>query len=67
MACEGDVDGALSCAIGKFAGCGAIYLSDWLEHDRDTLTLWHGGMAPFQVRVATSNPQVLLNPRFLPL
>jgi hypothetical protein len=35
--------------IGKFIGCGAVYLSDWLEHDKNTLTLWHGGMAPFQV------------------
>jgi hypothetical protein len=35
--------------IGKMVGGGAIYLSDWLEHDRTTLTLWHGGMAPFQV------------------
>jgi L-fucose isomerase-like protein len=49
VACEGDVDGALSCLVGKLAGCGAIYLSDWLEHDKTTLTLWHGGMAPFQV------------------
>ena len=30
--------------------CGVIYLSDWLEHDEKTLTLWHGGIAPTQVR-----------------
>ena len=49
IACEGDVDGSLGCLVGKFLGCGAVYLSDWLEHDENTLTLWHGGMAPFQV------------------
>ncbi|TRY70417.1 hypothetical protein TCAL_16408 [Tigriopus californicus] len=52
IACEGDVDGALGCLIGKFLGCGTIYLSDWLEHDKETLTLWHGGMAPFQLSEA---------------
>lgn len=49
IACEGDVDGSLGCLIAKLLGCGAVYLSDWLEHDEKTLTLWHGGMAPFQV------------------
>jgi len=39
-----------SCLIGKLTGCGVVYLSDWLEHDQSTLTLWHGGMAPFQLR-----------------
>eukprot|EP00298_Acanthocystis_sp_HF-20_P000051 c10055_g1_i1.p1 GENE.c10055_g1_i1~~c10055_g1_i1.p1 ORF type:complete len:483 (+),score=196.43 c10055_g1_i1:33-1451(+) len=51
-ACEGDVDGALGCLIAKFLGCGVCYLSDWLEHDDSTLTLWHGGMAPFQLSEA---------------
>ena len=50
ISCEGDVDGALGCMIAKFLGCGTIYLSDWLEHDQTTLTLWHGGMAPVQVK-----------------
>lgn len=56
IACEGDVDGALGCLIGKFLGCGAIYLSDWLEHDKQSLTLWHGGMAPFQLSEAVGTP-----------
>ena len=50
VACEGDVDGALGCLVGKLLGCGAVYLSDWLEHDAGQLTLWHGGMAPLQLR-----------------
>jgi L-fucose isomerase-like protein len=49
IACEGDTDGALSCLIGYAAGCGACYLSDWLEHDEHHVTLWHGGAAPFQM------------------
>jgi len=49
IGCEGDVDGALSCMIGTALVCGACYLSDWLEHDESTITLWHGGNAPFQL------------------
>ncbi|MCF7849614.1 MAG: hypothetical protein K9M45_12250 [Kiritimatiellales bacterium] len=49
IACEGDTDGALSCLLGYAAGCGACYLSDWLEHDEHHITLWHGGAAPFQL------------------
>eukprot|EP00092_Neocalanus_flemingeri_P014635 GFUD01015788.1.p1 GENE.GFUD01015788.1~~GFUD01015788.1.p1 ORF type:complete len:490 (+),score=133.83 GFUD01015788.1:100-1569(+) len=56
VACEGDVDGAFSCMVGKLLGCGAVYLSDWLEHDKNTLTLWHGGMAPFQLSEAVGTP-----------
>merc|ERR1711892_495673 len=56
IACEGDVDGAFSCMVGKMLGCGAVYLSDWLEHDKNTLTLWHGGMAPFQLSEAVGTP-----------
>ncbi len=49
ISCEGDVDGALSCLAGYASGCGACYLSDWLEHDEHHITLWHGGAAPFQL------------------
>merc|ERR1711892_1388206 len=56
IACEGDVDGAFSCMVGKMLVCGAVYLSDWLEHDKNTLTLWHGGMAPFQLSEAVGTP-----------
>jgi L-fucose isomerase-like protein len=43
---EGDADGALSAWIAESLGLGRCYLSDWLEHDRETITLWHGGAAP---------------------
>jgi L-fucose isomerase-like protein len=46
---EGDADGALSAWIADGLGLGACYLSDWLEHDEQTITLWHGGAAPMSL------------------
>jgi L-fucose isomerase-like protein len=46
IACEGDVDGAVSCLLASLLGLGDVYLSDWLSHDRDSITIWHGGAAP---------------------
>lgn len=46
IACEGDVDGAVSTLVAALLGFGDVYLSDWLSHDRDTVTIWHGGAAP---------------------
>jgi L-fucose isomerase-like protein len=46
VACEGDADGALSAWVGESLGMGRCYVSDWLEHDEQTITLWHGGAAP---------------------
>jgi len=56
IACEGDVEGSLSCLVGKLLGFGAVYLSDWLEHTESSLTLWHGGIAPFQLSEAVGTP-----------
>jgi L-fucose isomerase-like protein len=47
IACEGDADGALCCLVAASLGLGQACLADWLEHDRETITLWHGGCAPF--------------------
>lgn len=46
---EGDADGALSAWIVENLGLGRCYLSDWLEHDAETITLWHGGAAPLSM------------------
>lgn len=46
LAMEGDLDGAVTLLIGQAMGFGPGYLSDWLEHDHDRLTLWHQGEAP---------------------
>jgi L-arabinose isomerase len=43
---EGDADGALCAWIVESLGLGRCYLSDWLESDDKTITLWHGGAAP---------------------
>ncbi len=48
-AMEGDLDGALSCLVGELLGFGPGYLSDWLEHTRDAITLWHPGNAPLRM------------------
>ena len=45
VALEGDADGALTCLIGQLLGLGTGYISDWLEHDEHTITLWHPGHA----------------------
>lgn len=46
---EGDADGALTAWIGEALGLGRCYLTDWLEHDQETITTWHGGAAPFSL------------------
>ncbi|HEO70831.1 MAG TPA: sugar isomerase [Candidatus Hydrogenedentes bacterium] len=45
VALEGDVDGALTCLAGKLLGLGPGYISDWLEHNAETITFWHPGHA----------------------
>jgi L-fucose isomerase-like protein len=49
LAIEGDADGALSAWMVEKLGLGRCYLSDWLEHDQETITLWHGGCAPMSL------------------
>jgi L-fucose isomerase-like protein len=49
IAMEGDFDGALTLLLGKWMDYGPSYLSDWLEHDEHTLTLWHQGEAPLSL------------------
>ena len=44
---EGDVAGALGCLLAQLLGCEtAAFNSDWLEHDDDSIVLWHGGATP---------------------
>lgn len=49
VAMEGDVDGAVCGRVGALVGAGPGYLSDWLEHDARTITLWHPGNAPLSM------------------
>lgn len=53
---EGDADGALSAWIVESLGLGRCYLSDWLEHDAETITLWHGGAAPLSLCEPVGSP-----------
>jgi L-fucose isomerase-like protein len=46
---EGDVDGAIGGLLGRLSGIGPGFLSDWLEHDTDTIFFWHPGMAPLDM------------------
>jgi L-arabinose isomerase len=53
---EGDADGSLSAWIVEHLGLGRCYLSDWLEHDNETITLWHGGAAPISLCEPVGSP-----------
>lgn len=53
---EGDADGALCAWLGESLGLGRCYLSDWLEHDAHTITLWHGGAAPMSLCEPVGKP-----------
>lgn len=56
IAMEGDVDGAICSRIAESLGIGPVYLTDWLEHTRDTATIWHTGAAPFQLCIPPGSP-----------
>jgi L-fucose isomerase-like protein len=43
---EGDADGAILCLIAKHLDMGLGFITDWLEHDDETITFWHAGTAP---------------------
>jgi L-fucose isomerase-like protein len=57
IAMEGDVDGALCSRIAESAEIGPVYLSDWLEHDHNSITIWHTGAAPFQLCEPIGSPE----------
>lgn len=46
---EGDVDGCIGSFISANLGAGPGFLSDWLEHDHNSIFFWHPGMAPMQM------------------
>lgn len=51
---EGDVDGALTCHLGKMLDAGIGFITDWLEHDAGTIHFWHPGVAPLPMCEETS-------------
>ena len=46
---EGDVDGAIGSLMNCNLGTGPGFLTDWLEHDRNSIFFWHPGMAPMDM------------------
>jgi len=46
---EGDVDGAIGSLMNCHLGTGPGFLTDWLEHDRNSIYFWHPGMAPMEM------------------
>jgi L-fucose isomerase-like protein len=56
VTCEGDADGALVAWVGESLGLGAGHLSDWLEHNEETITLWHTGLAPLDFSPPPGQP-----------
>ena len=49
VAQEGDVDAAvMALAAGKL-GMAPLYMSDWLEHDASSITIWHTGAVPLEL------------------
>jgi L-fucose isomerase-like protein len=51
---EGDVDGAITCLLGKLLNAGVGFITDWLEHDKSTIHFWHPGVAPLPMMVGPS-------------
>jgi L-fucose isomerase-like protein len=46
---EGDVDGAVIALAAGALGMGPVYMSDWLEHDKSSIAIWHTGSVPLQM------------------
>jgi L-fucose isomerase-like protein len=49
IAMEGDTDAAVLLLAAKHLGAGLGFITDWLEHDDDTIHLWHAGTAPLSM------------------
>jgi L-fucose isomerase-like protein len=56
IALEGDADGALCSLLSERLGLGPSFITDWLAHDEHRITVWHPGMAPFQLCPAPGSP-----------
>jgi len=49
MAMEGDVDAAVTAQVGNALQLGPGFITDWLEHDDNSITFWHPGIAPISM------------------
>jgi L-fucose isomerase-like protein len=46
---EGDADGAVLCLMARHLNMGLAFITDWLEHDEETITFWHAGTVPMSM------------------
>ncbi|TVR03192.1 MAG: hypothetical protein EA403_07510 [Spirochaetaceae bacterium] len=53
---EGDSYGAIGSWLAEALGMGRCYISDWLGHDENTITLWHAGNLPFSLSPPVGSP-----------
>ena len=56
VALEGDVDAALTCLVAKKLGMGIGFITDWLEHDKNSVMFWHPGNAPASMLNPVGSP-----------
>ncbi len=49
LSMEGDVDAAITLLLAYEIGTGKGFITDWLEHDAQTITFWHAGIAPISM------------------
>jgi L-fucose isomerase-like protein len=49
VAQEGDVDAAVMALAAGALGMAPLYMSDWLEHDASSITIWHTGAVPLEL------------------
>jgi L-fucose isomerase-like protein len=57
VALEGDVDGGLTCLLAQKLGLGTGFITDWLEHDKNSVMFWHPGNAPISMLNAIGSPE----------
>ena len=49
VAMEGDADAAVAVLAAKHLGAGTGFITDWLEHDDQTIHFWHPGICPLNM------------------
>jgi L-fucose isomerase-like protein len=54
LSMEGDVDAAVMLLAAKHLGVGPGFVTDWLEHDDETIHFWHPGICPLTMIEAPS-------------
>lgn len=56
VAMEGDVDAAIQSLMANHLRLGVGFITDWLEHDHNTVGFWHAGVAPLPLCYPIGSP-----------